>query len=291
MKLPESLTETLRSHLAASVRNVVPVGGGCIARACRLETDQGFFFLKWGEAHVARTFEAEARGLRTLRSAGSPLVVPEVIAHGDATADTPGFLLMEWVRTGAPGPRFWETFGRDLAQLHAFTWDRYGFEMDNFIGRTPQRNKPTSEWPAFFRAHRLEPQAAMARAAGRWQRAWDAPFESLLARLDDLLPRRPDASILHGDLWSGNFMITQEGKAALIDPAVYFGHNEADLAMTELFGGFDARFYAAYREVRPLDPGYPLRREVYNLYHLLNHLNLFGAGYAGSVASVLRRFG
>ncbi|WP_456425679.1 fructosamine kinase family protein [Rhodocaloribacter sp.] len=290
MTLPAPLAETLRIRLGAPVRRCVPVGGGCIARACRVETGAGRFFLKWGEAAVARTFPAEARGLRALRAAESPLHVPEVIACEEATAHGPGVLLMEWIDAGEKGPRFWERFGRGLASLHGHTAERFGFEADNYIGRLPQKNAPMAEWPTFFRARRLEPQAAMARAAGRWPRRWDAPFDALCDRLDALLPRRPEASLLHGDLWSGNFMVTREGGAALIDPAAYFGHAEADLAMTELFGGFDARFYDAYREARPLEPGYAERRDVYNLYHLLNHLNLFGEGYAGSVASVLLRY-
>lgn len=289
MTLPALLTEALQARLSTPVRACVPVGGGCIARACRLETDAGRFFLKWGDAAVARTFRAEARGLRALRSAGSPLRVPEVRAAEEATAGGPGFLLLEWIEAGEKGPRFWERFGRGLAILHACTAERFGFETDNFIGRTPQPNTPMAEWPAFFRVRRLEPQAERARAAGRWPRAWDAPFEALCARLDALLPRRPAPSLLHGDLWSGNFMVARDGAAVLIDPAVYFGHAETDLAMTELFGGFDPRFHDAYAEARPLDAGYAERRDVYNLYHLLNHLNLFGEGYAGSVAAVLRR--
>ena len=126
-----------------------------------------------------------------------------------------------------------------------------------------------------------------AREAGRWTSGWDAPLEGLYARLDELLPERPEASVLHGDLWSGNVLVTEAGAAALVDPAAYYGHREADLALTELFGGFDARFYAAYREAWPLEPGYAARREVYNLYHLINHLNHFGGSYARSVQAAL----
>lgn len=249
----------------------------------------GAFFLKWGDAAGA-TFAAEAAGLDALREAGSPLVVPAVHAVRAATADSPGALLLDWVEPGKPTADFWTRFGQDLAALHRHTADQYGFAEDNFIGRLPQRNTLHATWPAFVRAERLGPQVTWARERGRWQRAWDTPYEALLDRLDALLPARPPASILHGDLWGGNFLVTTDGSAALVDPAAYHGHREADLAMTELFGGFDERFYAAYRAAWPLEPGYADRRDVYNLYHLLNHLNHFSGSYAGAVDRLLRRF-
>ncbi|QXD14845.1 fructosamine kinase family protein [Rhodocaloribacter litoris] len=288
--LPAALTDALAAMLGTSVRRCEPVGGGCIALACRVETAEGSYFLKWGRGDVARTFWAEADGLRALHEAASPLLVPEVLALGDPDEATPGFLLMTWIEAGTRGPGFWEAFGRGLAHLHRHTAGRYGFDEDNFIGRLPQHNAWADDWPAFFRERRLEPQVRWARERGRWHRRWDRPLERLYARLDDLLPARPEPSLLHGDLWSGNVMTARDGRAALIDPAVYFGHREADLAMTELFGGFNPAFYAAYREAWPLEPGYAERRAVYNLYHLLNHLNHFGEGYAGSVAEVLDRF-
>lgn len=137
---------------------------------------------------------------------------------------------------------------------------------------------------------RLEPQVRVARDGGRWQDHWTSHFDRMMHRLDGLLPKRPEPSILHGDLWSGNFLVTKTGRAALIDPAVYYGHREADLAMTELFGGYDDAFYAAYRSAWAVEAGYADRREVYNLYHLINHLNHFGAGYAGSVDRILKAF-
>ena len=268
-----------------------------MAKACRLEAGGERYFLKWGADPVARTFPAEAEGLEALRGAGSPLAVPEVRAVQGAAEDAPGFLLMDWIASGRKGPGFWEDFGQGLAALHrhasedADAGGRYGFAEDNFIGRTPQQNGWAERWPVFFRERRLAPQVALAREGGRWQSGWDAPLEALRKRLPDLLPERPPASTLHGDLWSGNFMVTALGKAALVDPAAYYGHREADLALTELFGGFEADFYAAYCAAWPLAPGYEERRAVYNLYHLLNHLNLFGRSYARRVEAVLRGFG
>lgn len=290
MTLPTTVAEAIAIHLSSPIRRVSSVGGGCIANATRIDTDEGAFFLKYGAGEVARTFPAEAAGLRALRAAGSPLIIPAVVAAEEDAAGHLGFLLMEWIETGAAGQDFWETFGRGLAALHRHTAGRYGFDQDNFIGRLPQRNGWAATWPAFFRHHRLEPQVQMARERGRWQSAWNRALESLYRRLDDLLPAQPPPSILHGDLWSGNFLVTLAGPAALIDPAAYYGHREADLAMTELFGGFSASLYGAYREAWPLAPGYDTRREIYNLYHLINHLNHFGGGYAGSVASILKRF-
>ncbi len=290
MSFPADLAEAVAAALGRPIRSHAPVGGGCIAHAARLDTDGGAFFLKYGRGEVARTFAAEAAGLRALREAGSPLVVPEVVAVEAEAGNRPGFLLMQWIETGRRGVGFWEDFGRDLAALHRRTAGRYGFDGDNFIGRAPQRNRWADAWPTFFRACRLAPQVATARKQGRWQRAWDAPLDALYRRLDDLLPPHPPASLLHGDLWSGNVLATRAGRAALVDPAAYYGHREADLAMTELFGGFAPAFYAAYRAAWPLETGYAERREVYNLYHLLNHLNLFGGGYAEAVASILKRF-
>ncbi|MDQ7041301.1 MAG: fructosamine kinase family protein [Rhodothermus sp.] len=290
MTLPAELLKALTAVFRCSVRHIAPVGGGCIARACRLETDRGVYFLKWGPAEVAHTFKAEAVGLRALRAAKSPLVIPEVVALGEAQSDRPGFLVLEWIEPGRPGPHFWEHFGEGLAHLHQVQGPRYGFTQDNFIGRMPQENAWEDDWPTFFWQHRLAPQVRWARQQGHWERDWDRWLERLEKRLPELLPARPPASLLHGDLWSGNFMVTFDGRAALIDPAVYYGDRETDLAMTELFGGFDTRFYAAYRAAWPLEPGYEERRELYNLYHLINHLNLFGGSYAAGVARTLRRF-
>lgn len=285
--LPETVRDQITAHLPGPVCCVEAVGGGCIANASRVETGGGSYFLKWSGGEAGRSFLAEATGLAALRAAGSPLHIPEVIAVAAASDVQPGFLLMEWVEPGEKTRAFWDGFGHGLAGLHRHAKDRYGFDEDNRIGRLPQHNGWTPAWPAFFRERRIAPQVATARAEGRWQRAWDAPLDGLYARLDALLPERPEASIVHGDLWSGNFLPTAAGTAALIDPAAYYGHRETDLALTELFGGYDAQFYAAYREAWPLEPGYETRREVYNLYHLINHLNHFGGGYARSVQTAL----
>lgn len=285
--LPDSLRATLEDRLDVTIESVAAVGGGCISNACRVETTASPFFLKYGDEDVARTFPGEAAGLEALAAADAPLEIPSVVDTASPEGDRPGFLVMEWIHSGREGRRFWERFGEGLAALHRHCADRYGFDQDNFIGESPQSNAWMDRWPAFFRTQRLEPQVEMARDRGHWRADWNRSLETLYRRLPDLLPERPEPSVVHGDLWQGNYMVTAVGDPALIDPATYYGHREVDLAMTELFGGYQNPFYDAYRSAWPLESGYEARRDIYNLYHLLNHLNLFGAGYAGSVASTL----
>jgi fructosamine-3-kinase len=255
------------------------VGGGCISEAKHLRTETRDYFLK---THPTHFFEAEAHGLRLLREADA-LGIPEVLAVGE------DFILMEWIpSSGPPHP---EELGRGLAQIHRQGGARFGLETDNFIGATPQENEPTDDWVAFFSERRLAAQARFARQNGRWSSRRERLMERLRSRLGDLLPAKPFASLLHGDLWGGNVMGGPNGAPVLIDPAVYYGDRETDIAFSRLFGGFSERFYAATREAWPLEPGWEERFELYNLYHLLNHLNLFGEGYGGGVDRLLERFG
>ncbi len=290
MTLPQDLTDRIEATLGQTIRQVSPVGGGCIAKATRIRTDDGDFFAKWSTGETAQTFPAEASGLAAMRRSGSSLIIPEPLLAEDGAGARAGVLLTAWIESGERGSRFWDCFGEGLAEMHRFSANRFGFDADNYIGRLRQENSWEDSWPTFFHQRRLEPQVKRARKDGRWDSAWDDPVERLYQRLPELLPERPEPSILHGDLWGGNFMVDVEGRPVLIDPASYYGHREADLAMTELFGGFGRRFYEAYKDAWPLPPGYGERRDVYNLYHLINHLNHFGGGYAGSVGSILQRF-
>ena len=214
-------------------------------------------------------FECEAEGLRALRAAG--VRTPEPYAHGIRGGQA--FIEMERLDLG--GAPDWPAMARMLAQLHRHQSPQYGWPRDNWIGLAPQRNALHSDWAEFFRDYRLAPQLETARANGH---AVDASrlLQGVAAFFADY---RPAASLLHGDLWGGNAGFLRDGAPVIYDPAVYYGDREADLAMTELFGGFGGEFYAAYREAWPLDSGYLVRRDLYNLYHVLNHLNLFGAGY------------
>lgn len=289
--LPDALRDVLEQRLDVTIDSVAAVGGGCIANAYHVETDGTPFFLKYGGEEVARTFPGEAAGLNALAAADSPLAVPTVLKMALPEEECPGFLALEWINTGRQGRQFWGRFGEGLAALHRHTGEHYGFDENNFIGRLPQKNEWTESWPAFFRSQRLEPQVAMARKRDRWHSGWNGALDGLYRRLPEILPRTPEASVVHGDLWKGNYMVTATGDAAVVDPAAYFGHREVDLAMSELFGGFHDRFYDAYRSAWGLEPGYEARCDVYNLYHLINHLNLFGAGYASSVERILQPFG
>lgn len=282
----------LRSEIEAvigPVERATSVGGGSFGQGFRLETERGIFFLKVG---VGALLGAEAVSLSALREAaeGTGLRIPRVFHARDRD---PAYLVLEWIPSGRADRSYWIRMGEGLAALHRkeSAGDGYGFASDNFIGATPQANGWLPDWPAFFRERRLRPQFELARRKNRWRRGWDRWAERLLDRLDDLLPRSPERSLLHGDLWGGNHVPGEDGSPWLIDPAAYVGHREADLAMTELFGGFAPPFHEAYQASWPLDSGYPERREVYNLYHLVNHLNLFGEGYAASVERVLARFG
>ena len=295
--MPTSLPPPVRDAVeraAGAVRSVRPVGGGDVSRAARVETAGGPVFAKWGRGDASRTYASEANGLALLHSAArqssADVVVPQPLAVVPETDGLAG-LVLPWVEPAAPSPSDWRRAGAGLAALHGVdAGARYGLDADNWIGSKPQRNGHFSVWPEFFGERRLLAQAETVRQSGAWDGAWDAPLARLVARLPELLPEAPPRSVVHGDLWAGNALGTDGGAVALIDPAVYVGHREVDLAMTELFGGFPPAFYDGYRDAWPLEPGYPERREVYNLFHLVNHLT-HGASYRQPVERTLRRFG
>ena len=273
-----------------------PVSGGCINRAEIVELADGrSYFVKSNPAPLPAMFEREAEGLAAL-AATETLRVPRPVGAGGSQPGGLPFLITEAIVSGSPGLGFSETFGRRFARLHkaaapASSNGRFGFDHDNYIGSTSQPNPWTDDWCDFWRQHRLGHQLDLARRGGLSDPALDRLGDRLLDRLDDFLaePNEPPC-LLHGDLWSGNTMVDEDGQPVLIDPAAYCGRREADLAMTQLFGGFDPRFYAVYEEAWPLAPGAAERLEIYKLYHLLNHLNLFGGGYRESCLTILRRF-
>jgi protein-ribulosamine 3-kinase len=291
--LIEQLTGHLSSHTGQStgqtvvINEAVPIGGGSINDAYRLDTTAGRFFLKTNSAdHYPSMFEAEADGLMRLDEAG-PLRVPEVVAHGEE--QDVSYLLLEWVESGAKGLNFWVDFGQGLAQLHRHTQKHFGLERDNYIGSLVQCNTPAQDWSSFFIHQRLEPQLKMARDRKRVEAGMVFRFERLFHQMDERFPSEPPA-LLHGDLWSGNFLCDSQGRPVFIDPAVYYGHREMDLAMTKLFGGFDAELNTAYQAEWPLEKGWEERVDLCNLYPLLVHVNLFGGSYVAQVEAVLKRF-
>jgi len=262
------------------------VGGGCIAQA-RIATfsDGSTVFVKTAEGSPGM-FACEADGLAALAAAGA-IRTPEVLAVGE------GGLVLELIHTAPRCADFFGIFGRSFARLHAHHGQLFGFSSNNFIGSTAQINTAVGNgdsWPEFFLERRLRFQADLAGANGHGhelQRFLDAGEY----RIMELLGAAAEPpSILHGDLWAGNFLVDEQGMPCLIDPAVYFGQREADLAMTRLFGGFDPIFYCAYEEVFPLAPGHEERLPLYQLYHLLNHLNLFGSAYYPQCRQILQRY-
>lgn len=273
-----------------SVLSWQPWSGGCINRVGTVKISTGeLFFAKYNEAAPADMFEREKEGLLAL-AAAKAIRVPQPIAAGDDGHGT-RFLIMENISKGQSGPRFWEEFGRSFGYLHLSTQTpRAGFDHDNYIGSTLQPNGWMDDWVEFWRERRLGFQLRLARDNGRSTPELDALGDRLLARVGDLL-RRPaePCCLLHGDLWSGNYVVDARGEAVIFDPATYYGRREADLAMIRLYGNFPDRFHSAYAEVWPLAPGHEERDAIYRAYHLLNHLNLFGGTYGAQCAALLRK--
>jgi protein-ribulosamine 3-kinase len=262
------------------------VGGGDISAAWQLDTEDGGVFLKTGPAPAHEMFAAEAEGLSELALANA-VRVPDVLALGEHE-DT-AFLALEWLAFERPGVECESLFGEQLATMHRTVKDRYGWHRDNTIGLTPQHNDWSDDWVAFFREHRLGYQFELAAKNG-----FTGELQEQGARLLKRLPvffdgYKPEPSLLHGDLWGGNWACS-DGVPVVFDPAVYYGDRETDLAMTELFGGFGGAFYEAYESTWPLEPGSRERKDLYQLYHVLNHLNLFGAGYLSRAIDLMRNF-
>ncbi len=284
----------IAAHIAAATgrpftpaRAPRPVGGGCINSAAILGDGEHAYFVKTNGAECLVMFEAEAAGLLELAAAAA-LRVPTPVCWG--TSGPTAYLVLERLDLSgaAPGAVAGAAAGRALAELHRTAAATHGWSRDNFIGSTPQPNTPCTDWTAFWRERRLGFQLALAERNGHGRALTDAGLR-LLADLDPLLAHAPRPALLHGDLWGGNIGWLPDGEPVVYDPAVYFGDREADLAMTELFGGFGADFHAAYREAWPLDPGYRVRKTLYNLYHILNHLNLFGSAYLGQARGMIER--
>ena len=269
-----------------------PVFGGDINRAYELELSDGsVIFMKANTRQKYGIFEGEAESLVFIRQTGV-IRSPEVFAIG--TDRDLSFLLMEYIPSGRTLRSSMEELGHGLALMHqadtgAFVrGGKYGALHDHLLGSGIQDNTPMDSWPAFFRECRLRPQ--FERADAYFDNRERKQIERLLDKLGQYLPEPERPSLLHGDLWAGNYMVDDQGHPWLIDPACYVGHAEADLALTELFGGFDSSFYEAYWKEMGFDPGYRERRDIYNLYHLVKHLNLFGTGYLYSVLAILNRF-
>lgn len=249
------------------------VGGGCINQGYSISDGQRTYFVKFNQASRVAMFEAEALGLQEMYETAS-IRVPKPICWG--TAGDSSYLVLEWLELGSENTKSWSEMGRKLAAMHKATSSKgFGWDVNNTIGSTPQINTWTADWAEFYAKHRLGYQFQLARRKG----GDFSQEKELLQAIPELLAHKPHPSLVHGDLWGGNAGCTVSGEPVIFDPATYFGDREVDIAMTEVFGGFSAAFYRGYNEVWQLDHGYEQRKILYNLYHILNHFNLFGGGY------------
>ncbi|MBT3184097.1 MAG: phosphotransferase [Nitrospina sp.] len=270
------------------VQSSASTSGGCINQTSVLRlTNDERVFLKYNSHPPANFFNVEARGLKLLAQTAKGPRIPKPLALQDCAKPT--FLILEYIEESSPGQDFSVRFARSLAELHQTSHDSFGLDHDNYIGSTVQKNAQETNGIDFFRDQRLRPQQELARKT--LPPSTDKNLSKLYDRLEnylDISGEKP--ALLHGDLWSGNYFPDKDQVPCIFDPAVYFGLREADLAMTELFGRLPQKFYDAYHEAFPLNPGYEERKDLYNLYHLLNHLNLFGGSYLASVEQVVRRY-
>jgi protein-ribulosamine 3-kinase len=270
--------------LRSAPRAAGAVDGGSINDAHRYETERGPIFVKRGERSAYAMFAAEAAGLEAMAQTQT-VRTPAVLAVGEWGRGA--YLALEWIELERADRSGEALLGEQLAWLHRTTQAEFGWSRDNTIGATPQINTPTADWPTFFREHRLRYQLRLAASHGAGAKLCEAG-ERLCEALGGFFDaHRPAPSLLHGDLWGGNWGADADGLPVLFDPAVYFGDREADIAMTRLFGGFGPAFYTAYRSTWALDAGADVRTTLYNLYHVLNHFNLFGGGYASQAEEMI----
>ncbi len=284
--LEDELKEVYGSEFTIDQRETV--GGGCISHATKLETSNGTFFLKWNSSCADDLFVREAECLRELKvRSKNGLLIPDVVFAKEAD-ELSGFILLEYLEQGNSAGQD-EKLGHGLALLHQNSGDQFGFFHDNYCGSTPQVNDWESSWVDFFAEKRISYMLHLIKKNRPVSSGELKIYDNLLSRLPDLLPSKSNPSLIHGDLWSGNYLFTAKGPA-LIDPAAYFADREMELAMMSLFGGFSKRTWDAYNETFPLEPGWQERMEIYQLYHILNHYYLFGGGYGAQALSIAKKF-
>ncbi len=267
-----------------SVNNHRSVSGGCINQGYAVTGNDHTYFVKLNSASQVAMFEAEALGLQKMLQTAT-ICVPSPICWGTVAGSA--YLVLEWLELSRGNSDSWEEMGRQLAAMHSHTSNKgFGWDINNTIGSTPQINTWTADWSKFYTQNRLDYQFKLAKRQG----GHFLQQERLLAAIPELIANyQPQSSLVHGDLWGGNVAFTASGKPVIFDPATYFGDREVDVAMTQLFGGFPTAFYRGYNEVFPLDPGYDQRKTLYNLYHILNHFNLFGGSYQSQANGMIDR--
>ncbi|MCW3464258.1 fructosamine kinase family protein [Chitinophaga nivalis] len=285
IQLSAALSEQLKVKI--HINEAKSVHGGDINETFRIATNEGYYFVKLNDAkRYPEMFTQEYAGLNMLRSVKA-LTLPQPLALGQAGSYS--FLVMQFMTKGATIPDFWEDFGISLSRQHRVTQKNFGYPGPNYLGTLKQYNTPYNSWPVFYAFNRLLPLIRMAYDQQLADKQLVQQVERLCRQLPQLFPAEPPA-LLHGDLWSGNFMVGPNGKACVFDPAVYYGHREMDLAMTRLFGGFDNRFYQAYQQAWPLATGWQQRIGICQLYPLLVHMLLFGGHYYNDIRDVLQAF-
>ena len=273
--------------LKQNILNVMPVGGGSINQVYCLQTDSIKYLIKINDREIfPGMFNAEAKGLETIKKTRT-ISVPEVVLQDDFENES--FLILEWIDNKRPTAKGSASLGEQLARMHQHTANQFGVVTDNYMGSLTQSNRSHQSWSEFFVEERLKPMVQIARHNKWISSSYVDKFDRLYERLPGLFEEEKP-SLIHGDLWSGNFMCDGNSRPVLIDPAVYFGHRAIDLAMTTLFGGFDKSFYEAYRYHFPLPNNYLEQWDVSNLYPLLIHLNLFGSSYLHDIAVILKKF-
>jgi fructosamine-3-kinase len=281
--IPAEVVAWLEENGFGEATSQEAVSGGCISNGSIIDLNGAdSFFLKVNSNAPKDMFQREAEGLDALRNAHGPRF-PNTFLIGD------DFLLLEDLKPATPAADYWESLGRQLARLHQHTKSQFGFDQPNYIGSTAQPNDWTESGYDFFGEHRLAFQVRLARDKALLSRTEAGLVDQLAAKLPELIPDE-SSSLIHGDLWSGNVISDAEGQPALIDPAAHYGWREAELGMTQLFGSFDTGFYESYHETFPLEEGWQSRLPIYNVYHLLNHLNIFGLGYHAQVMKTLQQF-
>ena len=289
MSLNDSLKSEIGERLGIKIIRSDNLSGGCISDAYKIETDEGNrFFLKINSNAPPDMFKTEDHGLNELRKANA-LRVP------GAKIFSKNYIVTEFIETGNKSDNFFSEFGRNFARLHKHKGISFGFYEDNYIGSTPQKNltddNEDKNWTEFYFNKRLLFQLLLCEKNGCSTPELKNDFKKLENKIDEIFKgSEEEPSLLHGDLWSGNYMTDQNGSAVVIDPAVYYGHREADLAITKLFGGYPEEFYKSYNDFYPLKDGWQYRENIYKLYHAFNHLNLFGSGYYSHAVSLIKYY-
>lgn len=289
MNLPENIKKDIEKRLGSRISGTKDLSGGCISSAYRVKMESGEVYLvKINDDSPADMFEKEAHGLIELQKA-------DAIRVPGAKIFSENYLVTEFIESGRKSGGFFIKFGRQFADLHRYKSSSFGFYEDNYIGSTPQKNladgTENKNWTEFYYNKRLLVQLMLCEKNGYASEELREAFSRLENKIEEILKgSEEEPSLLHGDLWSGNYMVDDKGSPCIIDSAVYYGHREADLGMAKLFGGYPQDFYSSYNESYPLKEGWEYRENIYKLYHVLNHLNLFGRGYYSQALSLIKYY-